>query len=221
MNDRPFGDLWDRLHEEHGRKAVDGGCAGASDTLYLAHGETIADQIERLAGCLANKDVMDYGCGDGRVSAALVKRCKSLVCADASKSILDKCAARVPNAGVVQVEWPAELRTYEPTRQWDVVCASAVLYHLTDVESYAVLAQVHELLKPNVGCFAFDICNLFHPDYKSVLLGKSVTRDWKQPWPWIPQSATSLVYVATQVLGYRAVTRHNPDGAQPWLVCWR
>lgn len=207
-----LGETWDRLHVEHGRPAIVG--TTMSDEQYSRSGAATADRIEALVGALAGRDVLDYGAGDGRVAEHVAPRARSLICADASEIVLDRLRTRLSSVPAYRTEFPRDL---PEGLEFDVVYSSAVLYHLTNVQAFAVIADVYARLRPG-GMFAFDYCNLYDPFYVDVLRGKIAARDWAIPWPWVPQSGADLAYVATRVVGFAEARRPAPDSIQPWIV---
>jgi 2-polyprenyl-3-methyl-5-hydroxy-6-metoxy-1,4-benzoquinol methylase len=211
-----FGATWNRLHAEHGRKAIDGG-ANATDEQYWLSGVASADMVCGLAGPPHGKDLLDYGCGDGRIAKAVAPRCKSLVCADASADILARCAANVPTARCLRVDWPQDLPA---DMTFDIIYSMAVFYHLSNVQGFRVLTGLFARLRPG-GVIVFDHCNFYHSYYVSLLSQKAEVGDWSVPWPWVPTSGTEWQHFALAVLHARAVTRHNADAMQSVIVVWK
>ena len=210
-----FGETWDDLHRTHGRPAIVG--TTMTDEEYRQSGQNDADRIEALVGGFAGRDVLEYGAGDGRILEHVAARARRAVGCDASEVALEGLRRRVPGVEAHRVEFPRDL---PEGLEFDVVYAAAVVYHLTNVQAFGVIADVYARLRPG-GVFAFDLCNIRHPAYIPVLQGKIAARDWVVPWPWVPQSLDDLVYVATAVVGFREARVPAPDVVQPWIVLVR
>lgn len=207
-----FCEIWNSLHEVHGRSAIVGSNA-KDDEGYYSSGMNDVNNIESMVGSLLGLRVLDYGCGDGRVSFHLKDRCKSLVCADASSIILDKCRQRVPKAVCELVEWPKEMKE----DRFDIVYAGAVVFHLTDVETFSLILQIYRKLVDG-GKFVFNFCNLFHSYYNALLYSKAIAVDWKHPWPWVPQNGKSICHFAETVAKYRYVNILKDETINPFIV---
>jgi trans-aconitate methyltransferase len=212
-----LGETWNKLHAEHGKNAVDGGVSGGNDAAYLYHGSVLVKKIHDIAGVAAQKNVLDYGCGDARLAVTQVKMCANLSLADGSQEILKKADARLPGIESFNVTSPSGLPA---DRTWDCIYAVAVIYHLTDIQVYRMLLEMKDHLNPN-GVFVFDLCNFYHPEYIELLRQKATVGDWSEPWPWVPQSATNITHFAMQVAGYRAVQRFDSDTSHVWLAVWK
>jgi trans-aconitate methyltransferase len=210
-----FQELWNRLHQEHGRKAIVGGNARDEDG-YRASGFHGADRLEVITGSLDGKACIDYGCGDGRVSEHVADRCRQLVCVDASNDILETCKVRLAgktNVVFARADWPREL----PKSNSDVAYAMSVAYHLTDLQTFILMRDMLGLLGRG-GMFVFDFCNVHHDHFDRLLTLKMSEGDWSKPWPWVVQDGATLQRVALLV-GYKSAEIISPNRAQPMMRC--
>jgi 2-polyprenyl-3-methyl-5-hydroxy-6-metoxy-1,4-benzoquinol methylase len=208
-------EIWDAFHTSHGMAAV-AGPGPWNEEKYLAAGRTFADCMSPLVGGFTGKRVLDYGCGDGRIAAALAAEAGLLVCADASPVILAACQQRIPRARTVRAERPVDV----PGGPFDLIYSIGVLYHMPDVEAMACLVEFAELVAPG-GYVCIDHCNIFHPLLRPPLLGAIRARSWEARPPWVPMDGASLVHVAV-TFGALTLREHvNPDGSNPLLVFQR
>jgi SAM-dependent methyltransferase len=94
-------------------------------------------------------DVLDLGCGDGRLTAEL-RAAHSLVCADASGIALERARRRLGDgATIVPVEPDARL-PFEDTA-FDLVLCAETIEHVRDVQ--LLVSEVRRVLRPG-GTFA-------------------------------------------------------------------
>ena len=103
--------------------------------------------------------VLDLGCGDGRLLARVMLKCRDAqgVAVDFSPMMLARARERFGADPRVQV---VEHDLTRPLANWgkfDVVCSSFAIHHLTDARKRALYCEVWDALNPN-GVF----CNLEH-----------------------------------------------------------
>jgi SAM-dependent methyltransferase len=93
-------------------------------------------------------DVLDLGCGDGRLTAAL-REPRSLVCADVSRVALERARRRLPGASFARVE-PDEPLPFADA-SFDLVLCAETIEHVRDVQLF--VSEVRRVLRPG-GRFA-------------------------------------------------------------------
>lgn len=108
--------------------------------------------------------VLELGCGTGRVSIPLAKRCAHLLGVDLSKEMLGVCASKVRRAGLTEddVRFVAgDVTTFEAGERFDFVIAPfRVMQHLeTDAQLAGLFACVRAHLAPG----GRGILNAFNP----------------------------------------------------------
>lgn len=112
---------------------------------YEASGAAHAEKLFEVAPPNLDLAVMDYGCGDGRVTAHLVGKYGRVVGADASQGMLDRLADRAP--GVHPVLWDGR-GDFPDDADFDVICSFLVLIHYPHEEGREIIAALANLLKP-------------------------------------------------------------------------
>ena len=212
MNKKTTSEIWDELHTKHGLAAIVGE-GRYTDEEYNQYGMLTANYINDLCQ-LKNKNVLDYGCGNGRVSRHVVNMCKELYCVDASSIILEECKKYTKNAIFLNIDHPKDIKKQS---YFDLIYSIAVIYHMTDIETYNFLYECKNLLKPN-GKILFDYCNIFHNIYVNTLLDKINKGDWKDPWPWTMQNIETIKYISTQILKFKEFNIINNSSAQPIII---
>lgn len=90
----------------------------------------------------AAEDVLDLGCGDGRLTAHLQAR--RLTGADASRVALGRARATLPQAQLVQVEPDGRL-PFDDT-SFDLVLCAETVEHARDVQG--LLSEARRILRP-------------------------------------------------------------------------
>ena len=93
---------------------------------------------------LGGKDVLEVGCGDGRVSSMLVSHVKSLTAIDPDSERLAIARSKVPGADFRQ--GVGENLPF-PDGSFDIVAYTFSLHHHQD--SARALAEAHRVLKPS------------------------------------------------------------------------
>lgn len=90
----------------------------------------------------AHGDVLDLGCGDGRLSAELAAR--QLTLADVSPAALARAAARLPGAAAVELEPDAPLPHAD--NGFDLVLCCETIEHVRDTQ--LLLSEARRVLRP-------------------------------------------------------------------------
>lgn len=88
------------------------------------------------------QEVLDVGCGDGFLAARLAERIPRVVALDIDEPVLQRAAARFPEA---PVQWThGDVMTVE-LPDFDAVVSNAALHHIDDTR--AALARLARLLR--------------------------------------------------------------------------
>ena len=85
---------------------------------------------------------LDVGCGDGRLSAAL--DAGELTVADVSRVALERARARLPEAGVVELDPDSPFPLGDST--FDLVLCAETIEHVRDVQ--LLLSEIRRVLRP-------------------------------------------------------------------------
>lgn len=109
-----------------------------------------------LLGCRRYGRVLEVGCADGRLTAALLERCDELVALDTSHRAVAAARTRAPDATVVHGVAPNDL----PPGPFDLVVLSEVGYFLTPLELLATFRRCEAALAPGGEIL---LCHWQHP----------------------------------------------------------
>lgn len=122
--------------------------------------------LDRLLGSLGlelagAEDVVEIGCGIGRITRTLARRARSVEALDISEEMLER--ARLYNPHLENVRWlHGDGRTLAPLQDSAIdACISFVVFqHLPDPElTYAYVREMARVLRPG-GWAAFQVSNL-------------------------------------------------------------
>jgi SAM-dependent methyltransferase len=158
-----YGQVWDEISqtEAAARVAVSG---TADDQEWARSGEATAGDIRALAAVTAADDVLEIGCGAGRVGRFLAPHCRHWTGADVSPNMLRHAADALkdlPNVSTVR------LNGYDlagvADRSLDVVYCTGVFMHLDEWERYRYVLDARRVLRPG-GRLYVDNFNLLEPE---------------------------------------------------------
>jgi SAM-dependent methyltransferase len=123
---------------------------GSTDEDQLARSaDYFVAQLDRLVGIRPTDDIMEIGCGVGRVGAVLAARCHSWTGADVSANMLAHTRRRLsghPNVRTV------ELSGYDlapvASDSLDLVYCTVVFMHISEWERYSYIEEARRVLRP-------------------------------------------------------------------------
>jgi trans-aconitate methyltransferase len=107
---------------------------------FFASGERDVDYLLSLTDVRA-RDVLDFGCGAGRLTLAWANRVERVVGFDAAPTMID--IARKHAAGVTNVEYTTTL-----AGEFDLICSLIVFQHIPVREGEALFARLLSMLRP-------------------------------------------------------------------------
>lgn len=158
-----YAQVWDQVSETESaaRTSV---CGTDDDSEWARSGEATAGDVRELAGVTANDDVLEIGCGAGRVGRFLAPDCRHWTGGDVSQNMLRFAAeslADLPNVST------ALLNGYDLAgigdRSFDVVYCTGVFMHLDEWERFRYVQDARRVLRPG-GRLYVDNFNLLEPE---------------------------------------------------------
>jgi SAM-dependent methyltransferase len=123
--------------------------------------------VEFVRGLGERGDVLDLGCGDGRLTAEL--RTSSLTGVDTSGVAIERARRRVPDAAFVRVV-PDERLPFDDL-SFDLVLCAETIEHVRDVQLF--VSEVRRVLRPG-GAFAVTT-----PAYSRLSALRLLARGWE------------------------------------------
>jgi ubiquinone/menaquinone biosynthesis C-methylase UbiE len=156
--------FWDERARENAAYFVDNQLDYADPDLdaFWAGGEDVVARFEHVLGFAvgATDDVVEIGCGMGRLTRALKARAASVRALDVSSEMLDR--ARAGNRDLAGVEWlhgDGRTITGVADASADGVFSHVVFQHIPDPRvTYGYVAEMGRVLRPG-GWAAFHVSN--------------------------------------------------------------
>lgn len=157
-----MGSFWDERARENAAYFVDNQLDYAHPDMerFWAEGETTVDAVLGALGLAlgGDEDVVELGCGIGRLTRVLAARARSVRALDVSGEMLER--ARGANPGLEGVEWihcDGRSLTGVADASADAFVSHVVFQHVPDPEiTYAYVADIGRVLRPG-GWAAFQV----------------------------------------------------------------
>lgn len=126
--------------------------------------DTLAERIRRHTGfTIDSSRALDFGCGVGRTTLALAKRCDHVYGLDISPAVLKEADRSAKAMNVENVEWLDAGRLAELDGCFDLVISLFVFQHIPSREGERVFAAILRGLRPGgVGAIQFTTRPTFH-----------------------------------------------------------
>jgi len=123
---------------------------GSTDEDQLARSaDYFVAQLDRLVGIRPSDDIMEIGCGVGRVGAVLAERCHSWTGADVSAGMLTHTRRRLARHANVRT---VELSGYDlapvASESLDLVYCTVVFMHVSEWERFSYIEEARRVLRP-------------------------------------------------------------------------
>lgn len=162
MNDRSMRDFWDARAEENAYFFVDNSLSYADPDIerFWAGGEEVVTRMGELLGIRVEpgNEVVEIGCGVGRLTRTLVKRGARVRAIDVSPAMLEQ--ARKLNADLEGVEWiegDGRSLAAVPSGSTDACISFVVFQHIPDPEiTLTYIREMGRVLRPG-GWAAFQV----------------------------------------------------------------
>jgi SAM-dependent methyltransferase len=164
-----YAQVWDRASqtESAARTSV---CGTDDASEWARSGEATAGDVRDLAAVTTNDDVLEIGCGAGRVGRFLAPHCRHWTGGDVSQNMLRFAAeslADLPNVSTVQLNGYDLAGIAE--RSLDVVYCTGVFMHLDEWERFRYVQDARRVLRPG-GRLYVDNFNLLEPEGWALFL---------------------------------------------------
>lgn len=154
-----YKNIWTNLSTNF-EKAVRHVTGTATEEELLASGKFDANRIIEHTGTDITDDVLEIGCGVGRIGLEYSEHCKTWTGSDISPNMLDFASKRlVQKRNVKLKELSANDLSILPDKSFDVVYCSVVFMHLDEWDRYNYVLEAYRVLKDK-GRFYFDNFNI-------------------------------------------------------------
>lgn len=157
-----YKDFWNRQASsaESAISAVDG---SQSEEVVQHTGRWSAAQVQAALAIGEDDDVLELGCGIGRIGRELAPRCKSWTGVDISDNMIEFAAQRL--AGQANVNFHRLNRTsldMLADNSFDKAYSIAVFCHMDKEDLYLYLQELYRVVRPG-GTIFVETWNLAHP----------------------------------------------------------
>jgi 2-polyprenyl-3-methyl-5-hydroxy-6-metoxy-1,4-benzoquinol methylase len=110
--------------------------------------EFLFDLIRKhLSRELVPDDVLDFGCGVGRLTLALARRARRVVGVDVSPTMIDLAKRYAADQSVENVEFAHHLNGL-PAESFDLICSLIVFQHIPVPQGKELFRRLLQLLRP-------------------------------------------------------------------------
>jgi trans-aconitate methyltransferase len=122
---------------------------------------------QRLDASFSPRRALDFGCGVGRTTLPLARRCEQVVGLDISADMLAEAAHNADAASLRNIEWVQSDDTLSRVRgSFDFIYSVIVLHHIRPHLGHAIIRRLLSLLAPR-GAIALQV--LYRLDYPAPL----------------------------------------------------
>ncbi len=188
--------VWNELTPNFESAAVAATGESRLEDIYAA-GEVVASRIAEKVSLSRNAEVLEIGCGVGRVGRAMAPRCASWTGCDVSKNMLRHAAKTLELFHNVQLmEVSGEGLPAVEDNSLDVVYSTNMLPHLTEMDRWVYVREAVRVLRPG-GWLYTDTIDLDSPEGWLLIDNNLLQRSDGVDAPYAPTPST-----AEEVLAY-------------------
>ena len=160
-------------------------------------GKQVANRIAEFISLKAFDDVLEVGCGVGRVGWAIAPQCRSWTGCDISENMLSHARKRLAGLSNVRLTHLEQANLNGVSdMSVDVVYCTNVLPHLDQMERWQYVLEAHRVLRP-CGRLYIDTIALDSPEGWHMLSNNLEQRRTGLEVPYVPIPST-----ADELLGY-------------------
>jgi SAM-dependent methyltransferase len=187
--------VWDSLSVTSDGAAF--AATGYSDEASLqTSGKQVAARIAVAISLKASDDLLEIGCGVGRVGWAVAPECRSWIGCDISKAMLSHAQRRLTGFSNVRLVHLHEPNLGEiPDASVDIVYCTNMLAHLDPMERWQYVMEAHRVLRPS-GRLYVDTIALDSPEGWAMLANNLEQRRSGVEAPYIPIPSTTDELIA-------------------------
>ncbi len=149
------------------------------------------ENLTKVSGVSLNDDVLEIGCGAGRIGTGLAPRCRSWVGADISSRMLARAVDRlgtVPNARLVQLSSVSLIQFKD--KSFDVVYCTSVFGHLDEMDRWRYVEEAFRVLRPGGRILLDNIDVEADAGWQGFLKQTRQYQDLERP-PFMPRFSTA------------------------------
>jgi ubiquinone/menaquinone biosynthesis C-methylase UbiE len=207
-----YAEVWDSLAETHSKAAHV--AAGMQDESSLRRtGTQVANRCAEAVSLRPTDDVLEIGCGVGRVGWAIAPRCHTWTGCDISQKMLDAAGRRLAeyrNVSFLLLDGRG-LRGV-PDSSMDFVYCTNMLPHIDHSDRWIYVSESFRALRPG-GRFYLDSIALESPEGWEMLLNnvRQLSHGVESPYRPIPSTSDELLAYLTHA-GFHGIQVHVSGG---------
>ena len=144
---RQYAEVWNSLMQSSQPPRVAVAGVAADEELGPSTSQCVKNLLE-LARVDRNDDILEIGCGTGRIGVKLARYCRHWTGADISEKMLSIAAERLralPNIRLTQLY--GDLSAF-PANSFDLVYATSVFGHLDEMDRWRYIEEAFRVLRP-------------------------------------------------------------------------
>jgi len=208
------------LYEAHARAHAGSDAVGDGDFDAVGRGEL---EILRQNGLGPDSDLLDFGCGIGRLAKFAIPYLVSgsYTGVDVAPTMIERARAAFGSTGAgCRVRWAVQTEAHFEFRaeSFDMICAFSVFTHLEHEDTFRYLADARRIVRPN-GRFVFTCLPIQSPWGQRAFLD-SARDDLPERWRKVRNVATSpdLIASVAGLAGWHVLPFERAEQGQTVLV---
>jgi SAM-dependent methyltransferase len=204
-----YSEVWDALAVSRNEAFLSASGAPGEEELRRSASGTINNLVE-LASIRMQDDVLEIGCGVGRIGRDLLPHCLSWTGADISAKMLEYASARmrgIPNARLVLLQ-QGGLREFGEN-SFDVVYATNIFPHLDEIDRWRYVQEAFRVLRP-AGRIFVDNIDIESESGWAIFANDARRYQGLERPPYIPRLSTAAELMAyVNRAGFENVRGHS------------
>jgi SAM-dependent methyltransferase len=192
---REYAAVWDSLAGSMNDAAVAAAGETSENRLRSSAAESVGNLLE-LASISARDEILEIGCGVGRIAREIAPHCRSWTGTDISANMLSHASARLEgleNTRLVHLKRVGLDHFAE--NSFDVVYATNMLAHLDEMDRWRYVQEAFRVLRPGGRIFIDNIDMESEAGWSMFSNDAIRYRDVERP-PYMPRFSTAAEFTA-------------------------
>lgn len=192
---RDYAAVWDSLAGSMNDAAVAAAGETSENRLRSSAAESVGNLLE-LASISAGDEILEIGCGVGRIAREIAPHCRSWTGADISANMLAHASARLEGLGNTRlVHLKSVGLDHFAEDSFDVVYATNMLAHLDEMDRWRYVQEAFRVLRPGGRIFIDNIDMESEAGWSMFSNDAIRYRDVERP-PYMPRFSTAAEFTA-------------------------